>query len=231
VESFFRAPYDGQLAFALYEAYKDYDATLENELMCQLFPLVRRTANRKIGKSRLADQGEYESDAIEDVLRIVRGDYLPRQRSAFTTYLTTVIERAFYDSIRRIKGEQFDYELRCAGLPMGTLPSHADTERAMYEQQIGDWMRTITKQRVRFLGNEHAACLYLLDCLLGFEQVSINFASRRFKLTGKRASYLIQYCLILIRASMLELRYCVDRKDYEADPFLQIGRGILYDGK
>jgi len=88
----------------------------------------------------------------------------------------------------------------------GSVESHGDVEAAIYHQQYLDQVHALFRQRVRFVGDERQACLYILKCLLKKEQPSSGLLEGYYKISKTDVRFFKDYVRVLYRALCYRFR-------------------------
>lgn len=79
-----------------------------------------------------------------------------------------------------------------------------DVERHIYLEQIPSEVSGLVIDKIRFDGNDLQACLYALSRILDNKIPVVNFMKRDLKV--KDPEFLVSYVLILVRATLYEMR-------------------------
>lgn len=207
MQAIFQATYDEEWCSALYDCYESGDPSVLDELLRKICPLIRRNYNSIVGGSLQGDQASVEADALQEVYRVVEDEVVPNHHPAvFTKYLSTVISRSIFDSCTELKTQIFDYGKSASRPYSGQLIPQFAVEARIYEAQIRRNIRNTVVTKIRFIRDEGRACIFILECLLGYKSVDPKFAKRRFNLSSVRYKYLSRYIKILIKAEVYEQR-------------------------
>ncbi len=204
MEQYFRALYDENLAFESYMFFALLEGSL-NEAIVSLCPLVRMVVSKYVRDDH-GNRSEIETDALEEVYRVVADKSLPDHPHPFTRYLSTVIRRAIADSFKRTAPQHFDYWRVCRFPHESPFTSAADVNNKIYSEQIRGVIRSKVRERIRFIDSHLDACRFILECHLGYINLDPSVARRRFKLTTHESKYFQRYITILTKAVLLELR-------------------------
>jgi len=203
----FDGDYDSALSCAVAEEYFiSGDPSALDTLIPLVAPLINVVLKSYITEHTLnEDPAVLRSDTLSDVFDLLIGKSVPTTNpKAFTYFLMTRIRWSIHDSIRRSRGQVFDY-WKISEDPV-SLSNYADrahqsTEWKIYADQAKSIIKSIIDEDIRFSGKDKKACQYAALCILGLsaqDPLSIQF---RFKLTRVRAEMLVQYTKILVKSS------------------------------
>lgn len=201
MQAYFKNPYDAYYSVACYMLYEEGDKEVLNDLIISLMPLVRIVFKKEVGVNDGNNQSQIEGEALEEVFRIVSDKNLPYSPRSFTHYLYKVIKHSMSDTLSEWRGTQvFDYWKVCRSphAPVRTPDSIVDP--IIYENQITKLIISQVSERIRFIGVERLACLYVVRCLLASKNVDPTIARRKYDLTMKRAKHLIRCMRVLIKS-------------------------------
>lgn len=227
MSEWFSKTYDEPRAFSLYILYESGDDSVLNELLENLCPLIRRCFRMEVNKDALGDRGNLESDALEAVYELLRDQDIPTHHSrVFTRYVSTVIIRTFRDSLVKLRQQTFDLWQVAQTYPGARLVTSYDVEADIYREQIHRELRKVVRSRIRFQGADRDACVYIIDCELGYKELPSLTVRRKVGLPNARCKYLIRYVNVLIRAALWEFGER-EHKDGPLSPDWSPSRGVL----
>jgi hypothetical protein len=204
----FSGNYDKEIIYWLYLDYEETrDTYILNELLKNIAPLVNLVAVGFVNKYD-CEIDLISVEALEHLYFLFISDKvndIPKDNcNHLSTFLWTVINRSFIDSLRRNKlidnsilekllesNEHFCIHSRAA--------SYKDVDIRLYLDNFKNMLFYMVRSDIRFFGIEYEACVFILSCILGFVNLSPGSAKYRYKLHSKRLDFFINYISYLIR--------------------------------
>lgn len=209
MEKFFNETYDSVLASCLYGLYETGDDSVLDDLMRCMFPLIRRTALR-LNRGRLMPDHDYlEAEALNKVYEKITEKVVDNESPGFfTVQVARWIKDCFVWNLRKGNQQVFDYR-KAAKVPYQGyfFENMAYIESKLFTTQVVAEIRKAAKQQVRFINEERKACFLMIDSLLGFSDINVKFARRRFSIRRERFKFLYSYTTVLVKAALYDSQY------------------------
>ncbi len=212
-EDYCSVEYDSDLAREVYEIYLeeiqlDGTSSVTEEFVIVMLPLVRKVFNIEIVGDVRQHRSTLEGNAIAKIFTILVQGTIPPTNLFSTKFFYNSIKYNMINDIKAIQPPPFDYWKIC-NTPHcdanNRLNGKNYVESKVFTEQVLNLTRKISKERVRFVGNDREACLFMLDCCLGFINKDVDFAKSKFSLKSKRFKYLLQYVKILIKYIRMDI--------------------------
>jgi len=205
MEEYFVVPFKLVPTYNLYKRYESGDESVLESLLISTCPLIRMVRRKEVGSSVENDASEIETDALDRVYLLYREKDLPSGPTAFRSYLYRTIYRTMLGTIKRLEIQNFDFEYVCRTPEFGRVKNHYEVERSIYDDQVSNLTRIRAKHSIRFGGVEKELCNQLIDSLLQYSNVDINYIKVKFHACRKQISFLEKYCEILIKSIRYDL--------------------------